>query len=87
MRPDRAAARQLFGQLHPLRLAAREGRGGLAELEIAHAGLGHQPQAGFGRGNFAKQRQRLLDGQVEHLADIVARGTFTASTSRLKRRP
>ena len=45
------------------------------------------PSRALAAGMIGKQRQGFLDGQVEHLGDIVAPGTVTASTSRLKRRP
>ena len=63
MRPWRDA--QLLRQLDALRLAARERRGGLAELEIAEADIGERLERREGGGNILKQCQGILDGVIE----------------------
>ena len=64
-----AAARQFLRQLHPLRLAARQGRGRLAKRDIAEADRLERAQLdGDGR-EVLEQRERLIDRQLQHVGD------------------
>ena len=65
-----ALSGQLCRQLNPLRLAARELRGRLSELDIAQPdiveGLDLTPDAGY----IFKKYHRLLDGHFQNVGDI-----------------
>src|SRR5262249_35096130 len=61
---------ELSGDLEALRLAARQGRGGLAQAEIAEPDVLEDPesprQAGCGR----KETDSLVHRHLKHLADV-----------------
>ena len=61
---------QLRGELHPLGLAAREGRRALAELEIAEAETLQDLQVGREARGAGEELRRLVDA---HLQDVVDR--------------
>ena len=64
--------RQLLRQLHALRLAARQRRRRLAELDVAEADVLQRAQlVGDGR-EVLEQRQRLIDRQLEDVGDRLA---------------
>ena len=67
-----AALRQLLRQLHALRLAARQRRRRLAELDVAEADVLQRAQLVGDRRKVLEQRQRLIDRQVEHVGDRLA---------------
>ena len=67
-----AAPRQFLRQLHALRLAAAQRRRRLAELDVAEADVLQRPQLVGDRREVLEQRQRLVDGQVEHVGDRLA---------------
>ena len=64
--------RQLLGELHALRLAARQRRRRLPELDVAEADVLQRPQLVGDRREVLEQRQRLIDGQLEHVGDRLA---------------
>ena len=72
---DRAAGRalaELGRQLHPLRLAARQRRRGLAEPHVAEPDVDQRLQVPGDRRLVGEELERLLDRQVEHLGDVLA---------------
>src|SRR5262245_43825078 len=72
---DRAArrgARQLARELDALRLAARQRRRRLTELEVAEADFGERADARDHRRLVLEHAERLVDGEVEHLGDVEA---------------
>ena len=84
--PLAAVRRKVRGDLDPLRLSARQRRRRLAEAQVAEADLVEhlEPAQHFRRP--AEERQRLADGQVEHLVDRPA-AVLTSSTCGLNRLP
>ena len=73
--PLAAVRRQVRGDLDPLRLAARQRRRRLAEPQVAEADLVEHLQPAQHLRRAAEERQRLADGQIEHLVESIARGT------------
>src|SRR5215470_9114237 len=71
-REHRGGIRQVAGELQPLRLAARERRHRLAELEVIepHVGEWREPRRHL-RG-IGKECARLGDGELEHISDAQA---------------
>ncbi|MPL73132.1 hypothetical protein SDC9_18925 [bioreactor metagenome] len=66
------AARQFLRQLHPLRLAARQRRRLLADLDIAQAHLDQRIHLLADRGHRLEEALRILDRHVEHIGDRLA---------------
>ncbi len=64
--------RQLGGQLHALRLAARQRRGRLAEADVAQADVVERLQLPADLGDVVEELDRLLDGHVQHVGDRLA---------------
>ena len=63
---------QLGGQLHPLRLAARQRRRRLAEAHVAEADVDQRLHVAGDRRLVGEELERLLARQVEHLGDVLA---------------
>ncbi len=63
---------EVRGDLDPLRLTARQRRRGLPEPEIAEPDLVEHLQAADDLRRAREERERLADGQVEHLIDVPA---------------
>src|SRR5262245_29013412 len=68
-RAARGPARQLAGQLYPLRLAARQRRRLLADMDIAEADALQRLELVADRGHGLEQLCRFLDRHVEHVGD------------------
>ena len=67
------ALRQLGRQLDALRLAAGERRRRLAEADVAEADVAAASRAcARTRGKRSKNSQRLVDGHVQHVGDVLA---------------
>ena len=66
------AGEQMRDQLHALRLAAAQGRAGLAEPQIAEARVAQGRQRPFDALHRAKKVDRLLHGHLQRLRDILA---------------
>ena len=64
--------RQLRGQLHALGLAAGEGGGRLAELDVVQADVVEGLELAVDRRDVLEERQRLVDRHVQHLGDVLA---------------
>src|SRR5215213_4759808 len=64
-RPARRHLRQLGGQLDPLRLAARERRRRLTELDVVEADVVERLEAAAELRDLAEEGKRLLDRHVE----------------------
>ena len=71
MRPV-SRRRQFLGQLHALRLAARQRGRRLAELDVAQADVDQRLQLARQRRHRLEQLQRVLDGHLQHVVDVVA---------------
>ncbi len=63
---------QLAGELDPLRFAAREGRGGLAEFQIVEPHVVQRLQLVSHLGDILKMLQGLLHVHLEHVGDVLA---------------
>src|SRR5277367_5011265 len=63
---------EFAGQLHALRLPAREGRRGLPEMNVTEANIDEGLQLLANVRNVGEYRQRILDGQIENVGDGVA---------------
>ena len=63
------AARQLEGELHALRLAARQRGGALPEADVAQAHVGQGLQLARDGGDRGEERQGLLHRHPQHLVD------------------
>ena len=63
---------KLGGQLHPLGLAAGQGGGGLAQLDIAQAHVHKGLELVADPGQVLKKRQSLLHRHLQHLVDVFA---------------
>ena len=61
-----------FDELHALRFAAAQRRRRLAELDVAEADVLQRPKLVRDRRKVLEQRQRLIDGEVEHVGDRLA---------------
>ena len=61
---------QFAGELHPLRLAAGEGGGGLAEMEVVEADITERFQLAGDIGGIGKERAGLADLHAEQIGDI-----------------
>ena len=77
---------QVSGELEPLRLAAGERRHRLAQTQVIEAHFGERRKAQADLGVAGEERQRLGDGQIEHVGDAhaarpSARRACTSSTS------
>src|SRR6185369_2987952 len=68
----RRAPRQLRRQLDPLRLAARQRRGRLAEVDVAEADVEQRLELAGDLRNRSEELERLLDGHLEHVGDRAA---------------
>src|SRR5262245_55181338 len=66
------APRQLFRELHALRLSPAERRRRLAETEVSEADILERAQLVGDRREVLEQRQRLIDGEIEHVGDRLA---------------
>ncbi len=66
------ASRELLRQFHPLRLAARQRGGRLAELDVAQAHVHQRFQLARERRHRFEQVQRVLDSHVEDFVDVAA---------------
>ena len=66
------AGQQMADQLHPLGLAAAERGAGLAELEVAQAGIAQRLQRALDPRQAGKELQRLLHRQFQHRGDVLA---------------
>ena len=64
-----AAARQLLGQLDPLRLAARQRRRRLPQRDVTEPDVLQRAQLGGDRRHVLEQGQGLVDGQFEDVGD------------------
>ena len=71
MRP-RLARRHVAGQLQPLRLAAGERVGRLAEPQVVEPHVDQPLQPGLHLRLAAKERERLADGHLQHFGDVAA---------------
>ena len=71
-RPPGAAPLQLARQLHALRLAARQRRGRLPELDVAEPHVVERLQLALDRRDVLEEVQRLLDRHVQHVGDVAA---------------
>ena len=63
---------KLLGELHTLRLAARERRGGLAQAHVAQAYIVQRLELSLDLRDIPKEGQRLGDAHVEHVRDGLA---------------
>ncbi len=63
---------QLEGQLDPLGLPAREGQGGLPELDVAQPHGQEGVHAVGDRGDVLEEGGRLLDGHVQDLGNVLS---------------
>ena len=72
-RPPGAAPRELARELHTLRFAAAQRRRRLPELDVAKTDILQRAQLVGDRRKVLEQRQRLIDSQVEHFGDRLAR--------------
>ena len=71
---QRAAGRataEFLRELDALRLAAGQHRRRLAQLQVAEPDIGHALPPHRRRGHATEERERFLDGHVEHLRDVV----------------
>ena len=68
MRPV-SRLRQLGRELHALRLAARERRRALAEVDVAESDVGQRLQLLANARLVLEERERVLDRHVEHVGD------------------
>ena len=66
------AAVQLLGELHALRLAARERRSGLPQAYVAQAHIVERLQLALDLRDVAKERERLGHAHIEHVRDGLA---------------
>src|SRR5205814_4416329 len=64
--------RELVGELDSLRLAAGDGRRGLAELQVAHSELVQDAQLEGDQRHVREEARGVLDRHVEHLGDRLA---------------
>ncbi len=60
---------EVAGQLQPLRLAAAQGRDGLAEAQVAQPHGGERREARGDLGRFGEELARLGHGHVQHVGD------------------
>src|SRR6185437_10200078 len=60
------------GQFHPLRFAARKGGRRLSQPEVAQTDIIKHAQLVRDLGHVAKESQRLMDSQVQHLMNVLA---------------
>jgi hypothetical protein len=63
---------QLRGELDPLRFTAGEGGGGLAEADVAETDVDEGLEVPGDRGLVGEELERVLDGEVEDLGDVLA---------------
>jgi len=77
---------QMADELDSLGFAAAESRAGLAELEVAQAGVGQGLQGALDFRHAGEEIQRFLNRKLEHLGDVFA-AIFDVEVSRLKRQP
>ena len=70
--PPGAPARQFPRQLHTLRFSTAQRRRGLPKLDVAEPHVLQRAELGGDWRNVLEQRQRLIDGEVEHLGDRLA---------------
>src|SRR5690606_38839356 len=63
---------KLRGQLDALRLAARERRGGLAEVDVAEPDVGEGLEPRADARHLLEEVERLVDGHLEHVRDVAA---------------
>src|SRR5262249_58045926 len=61
---------ELGGDLEALRLAARQGRGGLAQAEIAEPNVLEDPESPRQPGRRREERDGLVHRHLEYLADV-----------------
>ena len=71
-RAARRAARQFLGELHALRLAARQGRRLLADMDVAEADLLQGQQLVADDRHGLEELDALVDRHVEHVGDRLA---------------
>ena len=71
-RAPRAPLRQLFRQLHPLRLAARQGRRLLAHLDIAQTHTHQRVHLLADRGHRLEEFLRILDRHIQNVGNAFA---------------
>ena len=71
-RPSRALLAQLGGQLDALGLAAREGGGGLPQLDVAQPHVAQGVQDARGRGHVGEALRGLVHAHLQHVADAVS---------------
>src|SRR5690606_13232898 len=70
--PPRRPPRQLLGQLDPLRLAARQGRRRLADLDVAEADALQRQHLVADRRHGVEEARRLLDRHVQNVRYALA---------------
>ena len=70
--PPGRALLQFGGQLDPLRLAAGQRRGGLAQPDVAQADVDQRAQVAVDAGDRLEELRRLLDRHVQHFGDGLA---------------
>ncbi len=71
-RLPRAAPAKFAGQLDALRLAARQGRGGLAELDVVESHVVQRLQHRLNARDIAEQFQPFLHVHLQHFMDALA---------------
>ena len=63
-------AAHVAGQFQPLRLAARERVGRLAQPHVVQSHVDQPLQPGLNLRLAAEERERLADGHIEHVGDV-----------------
>ena len=81
------AERELARDLEPLRLAAGQRRGRLAESQIAESDLLQLPERLAELLLAREEANRLVDGELEHVVDVLAVARARRAPSGLKRLP
>src|SRR5262245_3524094 len=71
-RPPCSTAGQLARELHALRLAARQCRRRLTELDVAEPDLAQRPEFIRNRRKILNECERLIDGEIENFGDRLA---------------
>src|SRR4030095_8047946 len=67
-----AALRELPCKLHPLLFSTRQRRRRLSELDVAQTDCLQRAQLVRDWRNILEQRERLIDGEVQHVGDRLA---------------
>jgi len=72
-REHRAGLRQVPGELQSLRLAAREGGHGLAELQVLEAHVGERRESRRHLGCVGRRTRALASREIQHVGDCLQR--------------